>query len=185
MKKLKEKFKINLRICFSILLILFSSNIVLSDTINIEIEGNNFTDSDVIISLIEEQPTELNNEYANYLIKTLDNSQLFENVSVEITDDKYVITIKEYPNINKIYFKNNERIKNEDLDRFSDELKLSNLNPITLNKFVSEVQKLYESFGYNNSEITYREEVYTDSNTADLFFNINEGKITKVNKILF
>ncbi len=185
MSVLKEKSINYLKILFSILIFLSICKITLSANIEIEIRGNNFTDNDVILSLIQNQPDELNEDYSNYLIKTLDNSQLFENVSVNISNNKYIISIKEFSNINRIYFDNNERLKDEDLIKFSNELKLTNLNPININNFISEIQRLYESFGYNNSEIKYSTNINAESNTADLFFDIQEGEITKVNKLIF
>ena len=46
------------------------------------------------------------------------------------------------------------------------------------------LKKIYESFGYNNVEIEYYEKIYEENNTVDLYFDINEGKITKINKII-
>ena len=43
------------------------------------------------------------------------------------------------------------------------------------------IKKIYETFGYNNVIIEYREKVYQETNTVDLYFNIIEGKITKIN----
>ena len=40
-----------------------------------------------------EKPEILDKEYSNYIIKTLDNSQLFEDVSVKIENAKYIINI--------------------------------------------------------------------------------------------
>ena len=40
------------------------------------------------------------------------------------------------------------------------------------------------NFGYNNVKIDYSEIVYPETNTVDLNFNINEGEITKINKII-
>ena len=46
-------------------------------------------------------------------------------------------------------------------------------------------QKLYESFGYNNVNIDYSEKINEETNTVDLYFNIKEGNITNINKIIF
>ena len=96
-----------------------------------------------------------------------------------IKDDKYIISVVEFPNIKKIYFDKNERLKDEDLSNIANELDISNLNPNLINKFINETTKVYESFGYNNIKITYYDNIFTDSNTAELFFEINEGEITK------
>ena len=184
MKHLKRKLE-KILIIFSIIFSLIFSTAAYSDQIVIEIKGNNFTDEEAIISLLDIMPSEISEEYSNYVIKTLNNSLLFENVSVEILDNKYLIIITEYPNINKIKFEKNERFKDEELEEFIEEFNLTNLNPYLLDEFIEEIQKLYQSFGYNNSKITYTQELDIDSNTADLTFEFDEGDITKIKKIQF
>ncbi len=185
MKKLKKKLKYSIKIFLSIISLLFINFSVNSSEIDIEVNGNIFTDKSVIFSLIEKKPIDINEEYSNYLIKTLQNSNLFENISVKITDNKYIITINEYPNINKIYFKDNERFDDDELETFVNELNLINLNPSSINNYISEITNLYESFGYNDIKISYDEKIYDDTNTADLYFNFDEGNITKISNIYF
>ncbi len=185
MNMLRKKLKIYLSIAYSVLLLVLISKNVASNEIAIEIKGNKFTDKDAIYSLIDVKPDKISEDYTNYLLKELDNSMLFESVTVEIVDSIYVITIKEFSNINKLYFTNNERLKDEDLLEYAKELNLSNTNPNTINNFVDEIKKLYESFGYNNINIEYFEKKYSDTNTSDVTFDIVEGQITKINKIIF
>ncbi len=183
MKKLKKELKFYLKIIFSFLFItIFSTNVLSNE---IFIKGNNFTDKRVILSLIENKPIDASQEYSNYIIKVLDKSALFENVTVEIVDNDYIVTVTEYFNINNIYFNNNDRLKDDELLAFADELNLKNLNPSNIDNYINEIQKLYESFGYNNINITYTEKKFLESNTADLIFDINEGSITKIKNIFF
>ena len=184
MKHLKRKLE-KILITFSFIFFLIYSLNAHSDQIAIEIKGNEFTDEEAIISLLEVMPSDISEEYSNYVIKTLNNSLLFENVSVELLDNKYLIIITEYPNINKIKFKKNERFKDEELEEFINEFNLTNINPYLLEDFIEEMQKLYQSFGYNNSKITYTQDLNVDSNTADLIFVFSEGDITKIKNIKF
>ena len=185
MKNLRKIYKYSLLIISQLLILLLLTKSVLSNDIFIEIKGNNFTDEDVIISFIEKKPTEISTDYSNYIIKSLNESSLFENVSVEIIDNKYVVTISEFANINRVYFNNNERFEDEELEEFSNELALNNLNPIKIDLFISEIEKLYQSFGYNNIQITFSENKNSETNISDLIFDINEGKITKIKNIYF
>ncbi len=174
-----------LKIIINLLFFLILSFKLFSNEISIEIKGNDYTDELAIISLIEDKPEEISEKYSNYLIKTLDNSMMFENVSVSIFDNTYVITITEYPNINKIFFENNERFEDEELEEFSKELNLNNLNPISINLYKSEINNLYETLGYNNIDISHKINLNEITNTADIYFNINEGTITKIKNIFF
>ena len=93
---------------------------VFSDDILIKIEGNNFTDVDVILSLLDRDPVDLSKEYSDYIIKKLNESELFDSVQVQIQENKYLILVKEYPNINKIYYVNNDRLKDDDSGKWSE-----------------------------------------------------------------
>ena len=173
------------KLIFSIFLIFIYSNNLKANDLILEIQGNNYTDEDVILALIKNKPKEISEDYSNYLIKILNDSLLFESVSVKIKENKYIIDITEFPNINKIYFDNNERLKDEDLLNIVNELNFTNLNPTFINAFIEELTKIYESFGYNNTDISYSEKINIETNTADLYFDINEREITKINSIKF
>ena len=185
MKKLKKKYQKYLNISFTILLIFFFNKNVLSNDLPIDIIGNNFTDDAVILSLLDELPDGITEIYSNYIIKTLNNSELFENVNVKIINDKYIISVKEYSNINKIYFKNNERLKDDELLKIANEMDVKNVNPVQVNSYISEIKKIYQSFGYNNIKISYNEKQSSDNNISDIYLDIDEGDITKINNIYF
>ncbi len=184
MRKLSLKFISLKYIIYSFFIVFFISQPVFSNNVIFEINGNNFTDSDVILSLLDDIPDDINKEYSNEIIKALNDSDLFSDVSVEFVNSKYIITVKEFPSINKILFKNNDRLKKEDLELIASEFNLRNLNTKYINLFINETKKIYQSFGYNNVKIDYYEKIYKENNTADLIFNISEGNITKINKII-
>ncbi len=167
----------------SLFFILFLTKSLFSNEILFDIEGNNYTDRNVIISLLKDIPDNASKEYSNDIIQILNNSNFFSDVQVKVINNKFLIIVKEYPNINKIYFKNNERLKNDDLEQIALQINFSRFNNISTNIFLSELKKIYQSFGYNNVKIDYSSKLYDANNTVDLFFNINEGEITKINKI--
>ena len=183
MKKLKKfckKLKFNF---FCFLLILFISAQSTSNEIKFEIKGNNYTDRDVILSLLTDLPESIDKEYANQIIKVLNESNLFSDVQVKLDKDKYIIIVKEYPNINKIDFKNNERLDDEELELISLQLNFNRFNSSSLNVFINEIKKVYESFGYNEVKIEYTDKINNQTNTVDIVFYIDEGRITKINQI--
>ena len=185
MKMLIISVNCYLKILIKVFFLVIISFKLFSNDYSIKIEGNDYTDETAIKSLIKDQPTEISEKYSNYIIKTLDNSLLFKSVSVSIKDNSYIITIEEYANVNKIYFENNERFEDDELEEYSKELNLNNLNPLSIDKFKSEIKNLYQSLGYNNFKITHDINLDAKTNTADLFFNIDEGTITKINNISF
>ena len=66
---------------------------------------NNFTDSDVIISLLKNIPENLDEEYSNDIIKILNESNLFSDVKVKLIDNKYILLLKNIQILNKFIFK--------------------------------------------------------------------------------
>ncbi len=185
MSKLRKNYKIlNFIKIFICSFFLFSSQINANE-IKFQINGNEFTDTDVILSLLESIPENINQEYTNEIIKKLNDSKLFSDVKISIDQNKYIITVKEFPTINKIYYRNNERLKDEDLDIIASQLEIKNLNIISINSFINETKRLYESFGYNNIKIDYSSTIDESKNTADLFFNFEEGGLTKIKQISF
>ena len=184
MKKLKEnytnlKFKLIIIFVFS-----FLSKQLISNEILFDIQGNDFTDTDVILSILKEIPDTSNKESTNDIIRVLNDSDLFSDVQVQLLENKYLIIVKEHPNIDKLYFRNNERLKDEDLKLIASQINFTKYNKSSINLFIKELKNTYESFGYNNVEINYSEKKYDKTNTVDLNFDINEGEITKINKII-
>ena len=184
MKKLKINYKRIQYIIFSLIFILVFSKNVYSNDILFTIKGNKFTDSDVIISLLTEIPKNTDEDYSNDIIKRLNDSNLFSNVEVKYNNNEYIIFVQEFLNINNIKFNNNDRLKDEDLETIIDEINFKTYNTISLNLFINQTKKIYESFGYNDVKISYSKKVNLENNTVDLLFDINEGKITKINRII-
>ena len=146
------------------------------------IEGNQFTDDDIIISIIDEIPDTDEKSQSNFILKKLISSNFFKSVVVSYDSNNYYIKINEYPSIKKFYYKNNERVKDEDIDNIVKQLELYTLSEIKINNFIEELTKIYQSFGYNNIQIDYTSENYSN-NSADVYLSFNEGNITKINKI--
>ena len=183
MKRSRENWLKITNIIISFLLFISISTTVFANKISFEIKGNDFTDEDVILSLLRNIPNNIDEEYSNEIIKVLNDSNLFSEVLVKYEENKYIIFVKEFPSIDKIYFDKNERLKDEDLQLIASEINLSTFNTNSLNLYVNELITLYESFGYNDVKIEYTEKFYEDINTVDIYFKINEGKITKIKNI--
>ena len=183
MNQLNQKLKILSYITCSFIFVLIIANNLYSQEVDFEIRGNKFTDTAVILSLLNDIPEDLSEENSDKILKILNDSNLFSKVSVKYLDNKYIIILKEYPNINKIYFRENNRLKDDELYSIVSQVNLNNFNLSSINLFIEETQKIYESFGYNNIEISFYEKYYEETNNVDLFFSFNEGKITKIKNI--
>ena len=148
------------------------------------IEGNKYTDDDIVISIIDEIPDIDVKSKSNFILKKLIKSNLFKSVEVAYDSKNYIIKIIEHPSINKFFYTNNERIKDEDIDNIVEELELYTLSETKINLLIEELTKIYQSFGYNNIQIEYKSEVYSN-NSSNVYIDFKEGEITKINKITF
>ena len=184
MRKLKKNYVI---LKYKLILFFVLSSLtkpLFSNEILFDIQGNDFTDTEVILSILNEIPDTPNKESTNDIIRVLYESDLFLDVQVKLLENKYLIIVKEYPNIDRLHFQNNERLKDEDLKLIASQINFTKSNKSSINLFIKELKNTYEAFGYNNVQIDYSEIKYPETNTVDLNFEINEGKITKINKII-
>ena len=62
---------------------------------------------------------------------------------MQIKENEYLILVKEYPNINKIYYVNNDRLKDEELNNIVEELNITNIDPTKVNLFIKETKLIY------------------------------------------
>ncbi len=171
---------------FLIFFFLIFANQILAkqNTYEFEIKGNNNTDKEVILSIIDKIPDDLSEEYSNYLLNELNKSGLFKDIKIKIDNNKYYIDVIEYPIINKIYFDGNERFKDEELFKITEEVNFDIYNDYNTKNFINELKNLYSSFGYNNIKINLSSEI-NDQNLASIFINIIENEITKIKSIKF
>ena len=131
------------------------------------INGNEFSDNEVVSSIIGSIPEQDDKTNSNYILKKLNNSGLFQNVEVKYDENYFYIDVIEYPSINKIYYVDNERVKDEEIDNLVDQLGIYTLSEKNIINLVDELTKIYQSFGYNNIVINTNSEIY-NNNSATL-----------------
>ena len=146
------------------------------------IDGNEYTDDDIVISIINEIPDIDPKSQSNYILKKLISSSLFKSVEVSYDLNNFFIKIIEYPSINNFIYLNNERIKDEEIDNIVNELEIYTLSETNINKLIEELSKIYQAFGYNNIQIEFKSEDFSN-NSSDVYLEFSEGSITKINKI--
>ena len=187
MKILKNISSLIINIKIYIVLFVFILTFKLSANENnaeFNLSGNINTDKEVIFTIIDKMPDNLNEEFSNYLLDELNNTGLFQDINIRLENNKYFIDVVEYPVIQKIYFDGNERFKDEELNQLVDELGFNIYNEDGIKNFVSELNIIYSSFGYNDIKIDFSKDI-SEQNLATIYVDIIENKITKIKAIKF
>ena len=176
-----RKILIILFLCFTNISFSNAANI---GNIEIKIIGNENLDKEFIESIIDTNTNLEDEDLVNYIIKELFSTGYFESVDAVIIDNTLNITLNENPSINKIKFVGNERFKSDDLNKLiqdnSEEINIYNKSNVEKLKKI--LIQYYKAFGFNLIKIDQSIEKISE-NQVNLFFNINEGQITKIGKI--
>ena len=170
---------------YIIIILLFSFETSSNQSKDLIISGNSNIDKEVIISIIDDYSNTISDENINYIIKKLITIPGIDDVKIFITESNIEISIIESPKIININFIGNERFKKNEIFDIIDLTLLDYYDEEKINEFVSELEKLYLSFGYNQININYNLIDNPNDNFTDLSFDIKEGKISKINKINF
>ena len=174
-------------ILYFILLLFLSFNVYSQTNKSIIVDGNQNIDNEVIFSIIDEDLNNLDENKINNIIKKLFDSGYFKNVEIENKENEVIIKIIENPIINNINFVGNKRFNKEIIfEQFNKEDYFYNYNPNKIYSFIDDLTKFYNSFGYNLINITFEiDEPENNPNSVDLNFYIDEGSISKIDKIHF
>lgn len=176
--------KILILILFSLFFQINSSFATIISNLDIKIIGAKNLDKEFIESIIDLDYDSNEEEIKNYIIKELFSTGYFESVTAEINNDVLIINLIENPIINKILFIGNERFDDKELENILyDNLDdISIYNKLTIEKIRKILIQNYKAFGFNLVKIdTSYEDI--NNNEINLYYNINEGEITKIKKI--
>src|SRR6056297_1097280 len=152
---------------------------------SVSVEGNRRVEPGTILTYagIERGQTvsagELNAAYQRIL-----DSGLFESVSVEPAGNRLLITVSEYPTINKIAFEGNERLKDDELRGFIESSPRQVFNPDKAERDAATLSEAYVQNGRIAARVNPRI-IRRSDNRVDLVFEIFEGKKIEVQRIGF
>ena len=119
------------------------------------------------------------------IIKALFKTKFFQNIIINSDGNTLVITVTERPSIAKIEFEGNEVIETEELNEALKKVDFSEgriFNRSLFEETKSQLKRSYISQGHYSIEI---ESIVTpiERNRVSIVFNINEGKIARVENI--
>ena len=153
---------------------------------NIVVKGNDRVSNETIIVFSSVKiGDEISSDQLNQIVKSLYDTNFFENVSTTFDNQELIITVKENPIINTIQFKGiKSKTLTEDISKNLELKSRSSFNLFVLERDKVKILNELKNKGYYYSTM----EVFTDkknNNTLDLIYEINIGNKAKIKKITF
>ncbi|MFT6088683.1 outer membrane protein assembly factor BamA [Sulfitobacter sp.] len=151
----------------------------------IQIEGNNRIGDSAVLSragIVRGRAVsggQLNDAYQN-----LQASGLFETVAIEPRGGTLVITVVEYPTINRISFEGNARIKDEALAAMIGSDARRVFNPTQAEKDANSIAEAYSNDGRISARVQPKV-IRRSQNRVDLVFEIFEGDNVEIERLSF
>jgi len=151
----------------------------------VRVEGTNRIEVDTVISYMLVKPGDAYDiARINSSIKTLFATGLFSDVSFRREGDTLVVRVVENPVINQVAFEGNRKLDDDDLLK---EITLKPRTVYTRTKVQRDVKRLlavYRAGGRFAATVTPKI-IQLPQNRIDLVFEINEGDVTGVRRIVF
>lgn len=151
----------------------------------IVVEGNQRVETPTVLSFVDVKlGSSFTEEQREEILKNMYASGLFADVVVQESGSSLVITVQENKIINAIAFEGNERIK--------EELMLAELGlrprevytPARAQEAAQKIRDMYRLTGRYAAKVEPKI-IERDEGRIDLVFEIDEGKPTRVNRIIF
>ena len=153
---------------------------------SIKILGNErIADETIIMFSKIKIGSDLDKNDINNSLRSLYESNFFENVSIKLIQNNLTILVKESPIIENVYF---EGIKSNTLkEKILKNINLksrSSYSEILLKETKTQIISTLRDLGYYFSEVEI-DLIDLDDNKIDLTFNVNLGEKAKIKKITF
>jgi len=120
----------------------------------------------------------------NAAYQRLIDTGLFEEVSVEPAGNTLVVTVKEYPTINRIDFEGNKKLKDEKLAGVIQSKSRRTYSPKEAQQDAALITEAYRQAGRYTAEVTPKI-IRRSDNRVDLVFEIFEGGTVEVERLSF
>lgn len=149
------------------------------------IEGNVRIETPTILSYVNSKPGEhINEEKIDSILKNLYATGLFSDVVIKKQEKTLVIIVVEHKIINRILFEGNERLK-EDIILAELSIKPREVyTPGRAQEAAQKIRDIYRLTGRYGAKVEPKI-IEKEEGRVDLVFEIDEGKATKIRRIIF
>lgn len=152
---------------------------------SIKVEGNQRIETGTILSYVLVQPGDpFDPDRLDRSLKTLYATGLFQDVRLTRDGDVLDVHVVENPLVNRIAFEGNHKLSD---DQLRPELQLKPravFTPALAEQDRQHILDLYAKKGYYNARVD-PQIIRLDQNRVDVVFQINDGAVTLISKIVF
>lgn len=151
----------------------------------VQIDGNRRVADETILSFLRLSRGEtVSAGDLNDAFQRLQRSGLFEEVDLVPSGSTLVVTVKEFPTINRVNVEGNRRLKDEDLEALIQSQPRRVYNPATAEADAALITEAYRQAGRIAATVTPRI-IPRSQNRVDLVFEVAEGAVSEVERISF
>ncbi len=152
---------------------------------SVEINGNQRIEDATILSFLNVRSGQsVSAAQLNDGFQRLQQSGLFETVDVVPVGGRIIVTVKEFPTINRVNIEGNRRLKDEDLLTVIQSKSRRVYNPSAAEADAQTIAEGYRQAGRIAATVTPRI-IPRSNNRVDLVFEVSEGKVVEVERISF
>ncbi|MBF9060739.1 outer membrane protein assembly factor BamA [Rhodobacterales bacterium HKCCSP123] len=120
----------------------------------------------------------------NDAVQRIQNTGLFEEVTVDTRGNTLVIQVREYPTINRISIEGNQRLDDEDLLPNLQSTPRRTYSPSVAEQDANAIAEAYRASGRLTATVTPRI-IRRSDNRVDLVFEVAEGRVVETERISF
>jgi outer membrane protein insertion porin family len=152
---------------------------------SIVVEGNRRVEADTVRSYFRLNPGERLDSYKiDQALKALYATGLFQDVRINQSGGRLVVTVVENPVINRVAFEGNKKLKDDQLTNEVQSRARGTLSRPTVQADVQRVVEIYRRNGRFDVSVEPKI-IELPNNRVDLVFEVREGEKTGVKKIRF
>jgi len=152
---------------------------------SIIVDGNRRISTDTIINISKINPGSAYSPFQlNSALQNIKKSTFFKTANISLENNILKINVTENPTINSISFEGNNVLKDENLDELILSKERQTLSISITEKDADKIATLYANSGRISATVEPKIIELSD-NRVDLVFEINEGRMTEVEKITF
>src|SRR6185295_1859711 len=163
-----------------------SSSVASAQTISaVVVQGNRRVDVDAIRGYVQIRPGDRADPIKiDDALKALYATGLFEDVKINVSGGRLIVTVIENVVINRVVFEGNKKVKDDALNA---EIQSKSRGPLNRTTVQADVQRIIEVYRRSGRYDVRVDPKIIERNTGrvDLVFEINEGEKTSVKSIVF